>query len=272
MSQLESLLRIDRKEAQAFIPLADALPLEIHPEGASEAFLLLHGFSGYPGELATLALTLAEAGYAVHAPRFPGHGTCRRDFLGTSAEDWTRCAYDSYMNLRARYPRVHVLGHSMGALLASAVAISFEAPRLVLLAPAFELSIRLISFTRIAAPFIKVIRSGRPPSEFDRSIPARQRLQAEYWSDVLVGPAAEMERLRRRCRAELKRLRSDTLIIAGDSDRTIPVSVIEYIRASAPEIRSLKTHLIKGAAHVFPFNEHASETAALVLAWMRGAE
>ena len=149
------------------------MPIRIDPTGAREAVLLLHGFSGYPGELAPLAEGLASAGYAVRAPRFPGHGTCRRDFMQTKAEDWARSAFDAYLEARCDYGTVHVAGHSMGGLLASAVAISFDAPRLILLAPAFELAIRGMGLTPFIAPFKGAIAMNRPVSAADSAYPAR---------------------------------------------------------------------------------------------------
>jgi len=140
--RLSALLKPEAVEAWR-IPLPGALPIRMDPAGAREAVLLLHGFMGYPGELEPLANGLAGAGYAVSVPRLPGHGTGRRDFLLTGAEDWARRAYDAYLELRAEYEIVHVGGHSMGGLLASSIAVSFGLPRLILLAPVFELSIRL---------------------------------------------------------------------------------------------------------------------------------
>jgi len=118
-------------------PLPGTLPVRIDTAGASEAVLLLHGYTGNPAELIPVGKALADAGYAISIPRYPGHGTCRSDFLKTDAMDWARSAFDAYMDLRARYGTVHVVGHSMGGLLAAAVAAAFAAPRLVLFAPAF---------------------------------------------------------------------------------------------------------------------------------------
>jgi carboxylesterase len=265
MSRLRKLLLAPAPS----LPLKEALPISIRPPQAKAAFLLLHGFSGYPGEMGTLAQGLAASGYAVFAPRFSGHGTCRRDLLLAKAEDWVHRAFDSYMDARAEYEVVHVLGHSMGALLASAVAIRFKASRVVFLAPAFEINVKAIGLTRLAAPFVSVILAGRPPSAYDLSVPARAALQAEYWSDLLVRPAAELERLRQGCRADLARLEAHTLVVVGDRDRTIPLHVTEYLRKGAAKAKSMESHVIEGGTHVFPFNEYATPTLDIILEWMK---
>ncbi|MFA5852330.1 MAG: alpha/beta fold hydrolase [Spirochaetales bacterium] len=249
-------------------PIQEALPIRIDPAGAREAVLLLHGFSGYPGELAPLAEGLASAGYAVRAPRFPGHGTCQWDFLLTKAEDWTRSAFDAYLEARSEYGTVHVAGHSMGGLLASAIAISFDVPKLILLAPAFELAIKGIGLTRFVAPFKRVIAMNRPISAADSKYPERIALQPEYWADVMIGPAAELERLRKFCRKNIKRLKSRTLVIIGEADKTVSPNVVPYLRKAAPEMASFESHTIPGADHVFIFNEHSAKMLRLVLEWM----
>lgn len=268
MSSLEELLLIDASNSPIKPPIREALPIRIDPTGAREAVLLLHGFSGYPGELAPLAEGLASAGYAVRAPRFPGHGTSRRDFMQTRAEDWTRGAFDAYLNARAEYETVHVAGHSMGGLLASAVAISFDAPRLILLAPAFELAIRGMGLTPFVAPFKSEIAMNRPISAADSACPARMALQPDYWADVLIKPAAQLERLRKACRKNIKRLKSRTLVILGDADRTVSPNVARYLRRAAPAMASFDSYVIPGADHVFLFNEHSSTMLQLVLEWM----
>lgn len=268
MSRLGALIDSGRSGEPLRPPVRDALPIRIDPEGAVEAVLLLHGFSGYPGEFRTLARALAAAGYAVAVPRLPGHGTSRRDFLAAKAEDWARRAYDAYLDLRAEYGTVHVGGHSMGALLAAAIAASFGAPRLILLAPAFELSVRFIRLTPLAAPFARVIRANRPLSPADAADPARAALQPEYWADVMLAPAGELERLRRRCRRALRDVASRVLVVVGAEDRTVPVGVVDYIRRAAPKAASFDSRVLPGAGHVFVFDERADETAEIVRTWM----
>ena len=133
MSKLDHLFKT--KAITRLVP--EARPFRTDPAGAKAAVLLLHGFTGIPRELSIVGASLVDAGYAVLAPRYPGHGTNRADFMATSAEDWVRRAIDSYLDLRAEYDTVHVLGHSMGGLIATIVAVTFNSPRLVLLAPAF---------------------------------------------------------------------------------------------------------------------------------------
>lgn len=268
MSRLDALIGSTKRGATPSPPVRDALPIRFDPEGATEAVLLLHGFSGYPGELITLARALATAGYAVAVPRLPGHGTSRRDFLATKADDWARRAYDTYLDLMAEYGTVHVGGHSMGGLLASALAAEFGAPKLILLAPAFKLSIRFMGLTPLLAPFIRVVRANKPLSERDAADPARLVLQPEYWADVMVSPAGELERLRRRCGRALGDVTSRILVIVGAEDTTVPLGVVDYVKKAAPRAASFDASVLPGASHIFVFDEHAEQAASIVSAWM----
>lgn len=268
MSKLESLLCGKAAGNIARPPVREALPIRLDPEGASEAILLFHGFSGYPGELAPLAKGFASAGYAVRVPRLPGHGTCQADFLLSKAEDWARSAYDAYMDLRAEYGIVHMAGHSMGGLLASCLAARFDTPKLILLAPAFELSIKGMSLAPMVAPFKKVLKTHRSMEAIDLEYPERRRLHADYWADVMIGPAAELESLRKLCRKTVKRLKSRTLLIIGDSDTTVSPNVVPFLRGAAPRMASFDSRTIKGGNHVFPFNERSAEMVRIVLDWM----
>jgi carboxylesterase len=229
-----------------------------------EAVLLLHGFTGNPSELAVIAASLAKAGYAVSVPRYPGHGTNRADLMATRAEDWARRAFDSYMDLAARYPVVHVVGHSMGGLLATAVAAAFGPPKLVLLAPAFRITGQNLKLAQLVAPLRPVLRRDRPLAAADVGNPIREALHGEYWADDLVAPAAELGRLMLSCGRRLGAVRSRILVIVGEQDGVVPVEVAELVRTRAKLAADFQVIRLAGAGHLFPFDDHAEETARLV--------
>jgi carboxylesterase len=211
---------------------------------------------------------LASRGYAVYAPRLPGHGTRRSDFLLTNAEDWARRAYDAYLDLRAEYGTVHVAGHSMGGLLATAVAASFDAPRLILLAPAFEVQFEGVNIMSPLNQLITVLRRDRPVAEPDRQDPIRGVLHAEYGADDFPASAYQLGRLVRLGRGKAPQVRSRVLAITGSADATVPPRVADFIRKGMTRARSLDLESIEGAGHIFPFDSHAQAAADIVLNWM----
>lgn len=249
--------------------IQSARPYRIDPPGAKEAVLLLHGFTGQPYELGAIAEALGEAGYAVMGPRYPGHGTCRADFLETRAEDWLRRAIDAYLELRADYGTVHALGHSMGGLIATAIAAHFPCPRLVLLAPAFMPLNPLLPVTPLVAPFCPVIRRGREPGP-DETDPGRIEQLREYASDDLVAGGAQLERLVASCSRMLPRVISRVLVVAGDRDDSVNPAVVDHVERVAANAASVEKVLLEGAGHLFPFDGRSAEAAALVRSWMAG--
>lgn len=268
MNKLKVLLQTETETDNLVSTIRKALPFSIEPEGAQEAVLLLHGYTGNPSELLTIGRSLAEAGYAVSAPRHPGHGSNRIDFMRSRADDWLRSSLDAYLDLRAKYPIVHVLGHSMGGLLASAVAISFNAPKLILLAPAFLMSAKGLRWTPLLSRFKKVIVRKRPVAEMDRSSRDQLKLHEEYWSDDILPCAAELYRLSKLCRRRLDRLRSKTYVIVGSKDTSVPPQTAELVKQLAVNVESMDISVMKDAGHRLSFDDRAEETSRLILAWM----
>ncbi len=84
--------------------------------------LLLHGFSGSTRSMIDWAKHLQQAGFAVSAPRLPGHGTTWQELNLTAWTDWYAEADRAYRALQARCSTVFVAGLSMGGALALRIA------------------------------------------------------------------------------------------------------------------------------------------------------
>ncbi|WP_158287279.1 alpha/beta hydrolase [Dokdonella fugitiva] len=107
--------------------------------------LLLHGLTDSPYSVRTLAATYERAGFAVIAPRLPGHGTVPAGLLDVRWQDWRAVVRIAMRELRARVGAdkpIHILGYSNGGALALDYALDalddarLPAPqRLVLVSP-----------------------------------------------------------------------------------------------------------------------------------------
>lgn len=84
--------------------------------------LVLHGFTGSPHSMRPLAEALANRGYAVEAPRLPGHGTSVDDLAVARWEDWRGAATAALAGLQATCRRVGIVGQSVGGGLAAWLA------------------------------------------------------------------------------------------------------------------------------------------------------
>lgn len=259
MTRLKKLL--DTHADIKLIP--EAGPYRFAPENAREAVLLCHGFTGIPRELAKVGENLAKQGNASYAPRYPGHGTDRRDFLATGAEDWLRRAVDAYLELAAEYETVQIVGHSMGGLIASLVAERFNAAKLVLLAPAFAVYSPLWQAT-LLSKFTPVIRRNRENKESD---PVRQRMFDDYWKDDLIAGAAQLRLLQKAAIRILPSLKSRTLVLTGEKDSVVPGSIQPLIKARCTAVKSIDFAVIPGADHDFPSGFGSDQACQKILAW-----
>ncbi|MFW5694567.1 MAG: alpha/beta hydrolase [Alkalispirochaeta sp.] len=210
------------------IVAAGALPFERVGDARKPVILLFHGFTGYPGDMRYLADRLNAVGYTVVVPRLPGHGTNHEDFQSTSARDWWRRAVDSYLDVAARHEHVVVGGLSMGGLLATMVASSFPIDGLLLFAPAFRVTNRLVALTPLLRYLVPPLRVKHPESYDDAE---RQYLADEYWNWQWPAQTASLYALMRRGRKELSGVDVPTLTVVSEGDETVPVAVADEIDA-----------------------------------------
>lgn len=90
--------------------------------GNAMGVLVLHGFTGNPESMRSIAQRAAAVGYSVELPRLPGHGTSLDDMMTTTWDDWSGAALAAFDDLAARCDKVAVLGLSMGGGLSAFVA------------------------------------------------------------------------------------------------------------------------------------------------------
>lgn len=228
--------------------LKSALPFEL-PGATDHGILVLHGYTGYPGDMRYLAQHLSQTlGATVHVPRWPGHGTSGRDFAISTWKDWLRRAVDSYLDLAARCDRVSVVGLSMGGVMAVILASKFPVFRVGLLAPALETNNRLLRFTPFLKFFARPYRkpdSDRPQEED----PDRQHLAREYWNWNWPGQAASLWQLIRTARKRLGQLVAPTIIVVSKKDDAVPLSVLRRIENGAGS-KTIQSIVLEQSGHV----------------------
>lgn len=249
--------------------LPGCLPIITGPEKAENAVLLIHGYTGNPAEMAFCAETLAANGLRAAAPRLPGHGTNRRDFRNSGPRDWLRRVVDSYLELQAVHRRVHLVGHSMGTLLAVLCAARYTPASLSLLAPAFVLRDWRFKLAPLLGLVLPVIQTGQPPEEEDSS-GERLILHREYRSDLLAAQAGKLELLRQKAVAALPRVQAPVLVLTADGDQAVDsAKVVAVLHHRAVAVPKIIHEEVSNATHSFPFApEQRQDCAQRVLAWI----
>ena len=93
-----------------------------HYPGGPIAVLLIHGLTGTPTELKSVAKGLCRAGYSVYGVQLAGHCGTEAELLTTKRQDWMKSALDAFDRVSADHETVFVGGLSMGAILALLIA------------------------------------------------------------------------------------------------------------------------------------------------------
>lgn len=231
----------------------------------SEAVLLLHGWTGYPGQNYYLADRLNREGFAVSLPRLPGHGTDGNDFRSRSAGEWIGKAVDSYLELSAAYPAVFVAGVSMGALLALILASRFEPAGIVLAAPAMEMKDRRVYL----APLLKRLVKDIPVQDDEQSDdPDEEYIRREYWSWRRLDTIAELLRVRSQARRGLARVTCPVCILEADRDTLVPLQAGENIRRRIPSTQ-VEMHRLRESSHQIFNGIERRKAADLILDWLK---
>jgi len=231
--------------------------------GGEEAVLVLHGFTGYPGEFTYLADRLHGAGFTVSVPRLPGHGTRGDDFLQTGWRDWLRRFTDAYLDLRAEYRTVHVAGLSMGGVIALLLAAHFDIPRIALMAPAVVNRRRAI----VLAPLLRLLfrRMNRGEGELPED-PDLRAIAREYGSYDWPAQADSLRKLQVRARRELPGVRSATLVYVSDADESVPPEAADLILNGIASPEREKVHL-RNSPHVMVNGPEREGIADGIIDW-----
>lgn len=108
-------------------------------KGKGQAILMIHGFTSSPNIFRPMAEFLYQKfGYGIDAPLLSGHGLTPNDLNKVTYQDWIKDAEDGINRLLIHYPKIHLMGLSMGATLCAHLAQRYpnNVASITLLAPA----------------------------------------------------------------------------------------------------------------------------------------
>lgn len=261
-----------------------AEPTTVEAAGAADVgVLLLHGLTGMPSEMRPLERHLAKLGRRVATPLLPGHGATHRQLLATGWRDWLDGARRAADDLAASCDTVVIVGLSMGALLATLIAVEdARVGGIVLLSPTLRYDGVGIPWTRRLLPLAHVVPlSGRtfywterPPYGLrderlqrlvTRSIEAAKRGQNTQYGlfRTYVGSILELNRLVREVRRKAGAVRCPALVVHSREDTVTSgrnaEEMHEMLGSSEKSI-----HWLSGCDHVITLDLGKREVARRV--------
>jgi carboxylesterase len=209
----------------------NAAPFRL-PGDREDAVLLLHGWTGSPAHLLPLGRRLNEAGYTAVGPLLAGHGTVIEDMVGKTWRDWIESALAPALELIDEGKRLHLVGLSMGGVIALLLAPVVEAASVVTInAPQRVWDRR--------ARFGEAFRGSDRIRPSDPAVPAPTEMleYQQQYQGTPIGTIAELKDLIRAANRNLHRVRCPALIIQSHADETVkPVSgEIIFDRISSAE-------------------------------------
>ncbi len=252
-----------------------AQPIELVGKPRSKkAVVALHGYTGYPGELALPAQELHKGGFDIFVPRYPGHGTSGQDFLSTRRGDWIGEGERALVEALQSYAEVSLIGHSMGGAIAVILAERYSIERLVLYAPALMLRAIPRFLLQIMAPFIKRKKikwsqDERYPFFDERDEGDDAYLGSEYWSYLYPRQVLELVKIMESSQEALKGVKGDILVVTGGLDEAVPQDVGPLV-IGAGEGRNQWLHLPE-ATHLIPYDydeKSRSQAMSQTVAWL----
>ncbi|MGM0409846.1 MAG: alpha/beta hydrolase [Bacillota bacterium] len=198
----------------------------------NKAILLIHGFTGIPYEMKYLADNIyINTNYTIYVPRLPGHGTNTQDFRESSANDWLRKSYDSYLKLKSEYDNVSVIGLSMGGLISLLIAAKFEIEKLITISPALNTYNPFDKLTPILKYFIPKIKQKTGLERIKNSEDKEEEFyHRNYHLYHYTSQIAELVKVMKLTKKNLANVTVPTLILASEADKLVPISAAQKIK------------------------------------------
>lgn len=252
-------------------------PSEFVLPGGPIGVLLIHGLTGTPTEMRTVANGLHRAGYTVHGVQLAGHCGNKQDLLQTGWHDWYSSVEVAIEKLEKKVDQIFVGGLSMGAVLALKYAIDHpqNVNGLLLYGTTFFYdgwAIPAVSRLAFLLPFLDMLGIGREQS-FVETFPygiKNERVRRFITGKMFSGDSAaagltgnpwpslaEFYRLSRLVQRELNQVKAPCLVMHAREDDIASLRNAHLIekRVSAP----VETVVLDNSYHMITVDQQKDE-------------
>lgn len=235
----------------------------------NKAVLVIHGYTGYPGEYYEISELLNKEGYTVSLPLLPGHGRNRDSFKKTNWKDWLECIKKEYRKLEETYETVSLVGLSMGGVLSIILASQFNPERIALLAPAMAVHGSIFYMTPFLKFFLDEVSKNWVPEKGDSDEVVE--LGKEYWSRNYVKQLAGLRKLQKMAIKNLKNVSSPALVMLSEIDDSVPVRAGDIIRKGLKDCPSHQI-VLKNSPHVILSGPEKDYINNQIIQWINKGE
>ena len=213
--------------------------------------LLSHGFTGSPESMKDWGQYLSDRGYAVSAPRLPGHGTSWQDLNTTTWQDWCGELERAFEALANQVDTVFVGGLSMGGGLALRLAADHpdRVAGLVLVNPA-------VGSARKDVKLLPVLKGFIPSMPGIANDIKREGAVEHGYTRTPLRAAHSMFQGYKQLRAELGQVRAPILLLRSTVDHVVDPSSAQSILASVGST-DVREEMLENSYHVATLDNDA---------------
>ena len=231
----------------------------------------VHGFTGTPYEVRYLGDQLARAGFQVHGPRLPGHGTELAALDATTWHDWADAVEDAFDTMRLLCRRVVVVGQSLGGLLALHLAARRPDVAAVasLAAPLWLDGLgRYVARWAEAGTLARVAPWFKQVPKFSGSDVRDPSVRAENpcYDAIPLRALGELVRYMQVVDASLDQITQPVLVLHATQDHTAPVACAYHIAARA---RAQRMRILPRSYHLIAADVERDIVAEEVISFVR---
>ena len=237
----------------------------IHGPVMTYGCIVIHGLTGTPATVASIAEPLISSGFRVVAPCLAGHGGTLEELARSTWPEWYETVRVAFGALRREVDRVFFVGLSLGTLLGLKLAMDegWGVKALALVGTPLHLGLK----RRLAIPAVRyspmrwIIKSV--PKNFEDSVcesEGRMRYRQLSLPAIPARATFELADLARIVRAGLGRVSNPLLIIYGHLDRVCPPSNVDLVRQmTASDV--VETAIFKRSSHVVTMDSEKDAAA-----------
>ena len=222
------------------------------------AVLIIHGFMGEVSEIEYLSNYIKlNSNIDTYTFTLPGHE--KHTLRDVKYNEWIKRSEEMLNQLKMKYNRIYIVGHSMGGVIASILASkNKEVKKLVLVAPAYI----YLDFNENFDNIKSIIKN--PIKNKDRYSETTHKVMNTSISSML-----EFKKLIEKFYNIPNEIKCSTLIIQGGKDAVVPIKSSEYVYE---KVKSKQKFLkvMPNETHALLYDKNKDKISKYITIYLKG--